>query len=83
MPMYEFLCQECGIVEKILPVGHLLTRCWTCGSPLTSLISAPGSLKFPDMEKVRKKRQRITEPVWRYPNGKIESMNSKNTRSEE
>jgi hypothetical protein len=38
-------------------------------------LSVPAAFRFPDMVTLTKKRQRIKEPIWRYPDGSYEPVN--------
>jgi len=39
------------------------------------MLSVPGSIRMADMATLNRKRQRITEPVYRFPDGHVESVN--------
>jgi putative FmdB family regulatory protein len=95
MPIYDYKCSECGTVtEKIKPATCAAIQCPEClkdseieprlhvGIAYRQL-STPAAFRFPDMATLNKKRQRIKEPIWRYPDGHYESINSANTRPEE
>ena len=94
MPTYDFKCDECGAVtEKIKPWTYRLIPCPECLKdaelePRLQVgfawrqLSAPAGIRMGD-GRAQRKAQRIQEPVWRYPDGHIESLNSANTRPEE
>lgn len=94
MPTYDFKCSECGVVsEKIKPSTCTVIPCPEClldadleprlhVGMAYRLLSAPAGIRMGD-GRAQRKAQRIQEPVWRYPDGHIESLNSANTRPEE
>jgi len=85
MPTYDFKCRKCDLVfEKLVPAAVTLIPCNKCSdSGADRLLSAPASIRMTDMVTKNKRRQRITEPTWVYPDGHREAMNSANTRPEE
>jgi hypothetical protein len=90
MPIVEYKCDRpsCGHVQErivIAPPDKVPTA-FNCERCLVGYsrrkMSTPARVIMGD-GKARRKAQRIQEPVWRYPDGHIESLNSKNTRPEE
>lgn len=87
MPLYDFKCHDCGqISEKIVPSTVRVIACekhdplsmdgpFAPLHPAHRLLSAPASFKVPDMAVLTKKRQRIKEPIWRYPDGSFKPVN--------
>jgi len=83
MPRYDFKCQEClEVTEKICHSSITMIVCPLCkndGGPFVPgaagrQLSAPASIRVPDMAALNKKRQRIKEPIWRdTKTGKYES----------
>lgn len=49
MPLFDFLCQDCGKTSEILVSDtQMLIQCLACGSTkLNKLLSAPSSLSGP------------------------------------
>jgi putative FmdB family regulatory protein len=83
MPLYDFKCEKCSAVhEQIVNAAITLVPCRACIGPSKRLLSVPASIVMGDGSKARR-AQRINEPIWRYPDGHIESLNSANTRPEE
>lgn len=86
MPIYDYQCQSCHVItEKIRPVAVTTIVCPECildtklGGPrvpgvAVRLLSAPARITMADMPTLNRKRQRIKEPVWRYPDGHVESV---------
>lgn len=84
MPNYDFKCEKCSAVhEQIVDSAITMVPCRACIGPSRRLLSAPASIKMADMATLNRKRQRINEPTWVYPDGHRESLNSANTRPEE
>lgn len=78
MPIYQFKCKTCSeIVEKILPLGHTISKCPVCAEgSVDPIISTPAQIKMADMEKINRRRQRIKEPMWRdLKTGKLTPAN--------
>ncbi len=91
MPLYDFKCRKEGhVFEKIAPFDHKVVTCPLCPVQTIRLnlkegvdicvladqqLPIPASFRFPDMATLNKKRQRIKEPIWRYPDGHIEPVN--------
>lgn len=48
MPIYEFMCGQCGVIEKILPVGHTISKCPTCAGKVDPMVSSPASIHIDD-----------------------------------
>lgn len=81
MPIREYLCPEGHTTERLELRPHAPTdpslTCATCGkNSLTLTLSAPSSIRMADMSVLTKKRQRIKEPIWRYPDGSYESVHA-------
>lgn len=85
MPTYDFKCRQCSLVfEKHVPSAITMVPCDACpAAPADRLLSAPASIKMANMDSLERKRQRVREPRWKYPDGHYESLNSANTRLEE
>ncbi len=88
MPLYDYKCDQCDTVtEAVRKSSVSIISCPECAKDEPEVnarlgeglayrqISAPACFKFPDMATLTKKRQRIKEPIWRYPDGHIESVN--------
>ena len=88
MPIYDYKCDQCdAVTEKILPSyvdAIYCPECFKDEPEVNSILgigiarrqlSCPASFRFPDMATLNKRRQRIKEPIWRYPDGHIESVN--------
>lgn len=77
MPIREYEC-ELGHREERIELRQIAPAssvCVTCGSISQPLISTPARIHMADMVTLNRKRQRIKEPIWRYPDGHIESVN--------
>lgn len=79
MPIREYVCHECHQRETRIELAGKCydpLTCVTCTSRMTTMISAPASFRFPDMSTLRRKRERIKEPVWRdLETGKLTAAN--------
>lgn len=80
MPIVEYQCDEghekVERIELSRERGSLPSmNCATCSKPLHVIISTPAAFRFPDMAVLNKRRQRIKEPIWRYPDGSFEPVN--------
>ena len=80
MPIYDYKCDQCGTVTETIRRSNVFAiTCPACKedpNPVNQrygqgwayrLLSAPASFRFPDMATVNKKRQRVKEPRWLYP----------------
>lgn len=86
MPLYDFLCDECySVTEKLVPSSVSSIVCPECledakHQPRLSIgcavrqLSAPARITMADMPTLNRKRQRVKEPLWRYPDGHAESV---------
>lgn len=83
MPIYQFLCPCCGVLDKYLPLGQRISHCELCAGPVSPLISAPQGIRVPNMAVLTAKRQRVREPRWKMPDGSYQPINSATTRTEE
>lgn len=84
MPLYDYQCLVCHSTEEHV-ARHTVTsmHCTACGSVTQRLWGAPASIRMANMNVINKRRQRIKEPTFLYPDGHRESLNSTNTRAEE
>ena len=84
MPTYDFKCMVCyKVKEQLVPASVTLSKCSSCGCWAERQLSAPAGIRMGDGTKARRAKNWTSEPVWRYPDGHIESLNSANTRPEE
>ncbi|MDE2097384.1 MAG: hypothetical protein KGL39_09085 [Patescibacteria group bacterium] len=43
MPLYDYLCANCGVSERKVPYNECDKQvCWNCELPLQRLVSTPG-----------------------------------------
>lgn len=84
MPLYDFQCEKCSAVhEQIVDSAITMVPCRKCIGPSQRLLSVPAGIKMGDGTAHRRAKNWTSEPVWRYPDGHVESLNSANTRPEE
>lgn len=76
MPLYDFKCEKCSAVhEQIVDAAITMVPCRACIGPSKRLLSAPASIRMDSLAQVRKRKDTIKEPIWRYPDGHIEPVN--------
>ena len=87
MPIYDYKCSECqAVTEAIKPSTCAAIQCPQCLIDADTeprlhvgiayrMLSVPAGFRFPDMAVLNKRRQRIKEPIWRYPDGHVEAVN--------
>ena len=80
MPIYEFKCKKCSTVHgRIVKSTVEQMPCPVCTTDRTiqfadRQLSAPARITMADMPTLNRKRQRVKEPLWRYPDGHAESV---------
>jgi putative FmdB family regulatory protein len=86
VPIYDYQCSKCHVItERIRPSTCEAIQCPACLEDCSSapglhvgiayrMLSVPAGFRFPDMLALNRKRQRIKEPVYRFPDGHAESV---------